>query len=127
MSGLSGVGGVAGTHGAHDDFTGFEFVRADDDGERRAAANRADQNASSMLTGLPWCSILSRIGLAGSNSPMAANLRSLSNTTAKSPGAPWWLADSMAWSNTHGWPARMWRSASGVTRTAMRFEAGRGS
>ena len=73
-----------------------------------------------MATGRPLCSTRRRMGEVGSHSPIAANVRSASNTTARSPGAPSWLVEVIDPSYTQGLPPRIWRRASGVTRTAIR-------
>ncbi len=52
---------------------------------------------------------------------MATKLRSLSKITARSPTTPRWLMDVIDSLKIHGWPAAIWRRASGVTRTAIRF------
>src|SRR5215207_3624763 len=92
-----------------------------------AASTRAAHHARSMLAGLPWWRMRTRIGEVGSHSPMATKRRSASKITARSPGSPSWLTDRIAVSYTHGWPPRTWRMASGVTRTATRRSDGDGS
>src|SRR4051812_31123512 len=80
-----------------------------------------------MVTGLPECRTRMRIGELGSQSPIATKLRSLSKITARSPTAPRWLMEVIDSLKTHGWPARIWRRASGVTRTAIRLSPTTGS
>ena len=63
-----------------------------------AAAILAWKNVVSMATGLPLWRTLSLITDAGSHMPMAAKLRSASNTTARSPAAPSLFTDVIDWS-----------------------------
>ena len=81
-------------------------------GDRSTRRRGPYHQSASIVAGSPWCSTRTRIGDVGSYSPMAANRRRSSNTTARSPGAPSWPTDVTARSNTHGWPPRTWRSAS---------------
>src|SRR3954447_8506494 len=68
-----------------------------------------------------------RMGDVGSHRPIATKLRSLSKITARSPTPPRWLIDVIDSLKTHGWPAVIWRRASGVTRTAIRLSLTTGS